>query len=374
MDTATFNLLFDTSRIVSDHTAIDADRIAKAKAAYTTRRVPLFDATTLITGQAIPRRGDLVLARVESIGHHTGIQLAAGRRATLFVGDEIIVCYGDRYAPDQYEALVPEDLGPCHLVAAGGVAAKACLQHGKMKPPTGIQPLGLLADSDGKCLNVVNFALPKKQRFEAHNRPLTVATVGTSMNAGKTTTAAYLIKGLVNAGFKVGAAKITGTGAPGDMNLMADAGADPVFDFTDAGFSSTYRVPIKDIEGVFETLTAHLQNAGVDVMVLEIADGLFQKETAALLSSTTFANQVDGLLLAAADAMGASAGFNWLNQRQLPVLAVSGALSLSPLAMRETADATGLKALGLNELVDSDMAFQIIEKVTKSHAQYEAVS
>ena len=61
------------------------------------------------------------------------------------------------------------------------------------------------------------------------------------MNSGKTTTAAHLIKGLVQAGLKVGAAKLTGTGAVGDIWLMQDAGANLVLDFTDTGFPSTYR-------------------------------------------------------------------------------------------------------------------------------------
>ena len=39
---------------------------------------------------------------------------------------------------------------------------------------------------------------------------------GTAMNAGKTTAAARLIKGLQRAGLRVGAAKVTGTGAGGD--------------------------------------------------------------------------------------------------------------------------------------------------------------
>ena len=37
----------------------------------------------------VPRAGDLVLARVAGIGHHSGLELAHGRRAALFVGDEI---------------------------------------------------------------------------------------------------------------------------------------------------------------------------------------------------------------------------------------------------------------------------------------------
>jgi hypothetical protein len=36
----------------------------------------------------------------------------------LFVGDEILVAYGHRYAPAQFLAEVPPDLGGCHLNAA----------------------------------------------------------------------------------------------------------------------------------------------------------------------------------------------------------------------------------------------------------------
>ncbi len=55
------------------------------------------------------------------------------------------------------------------------------------------------------------------------------------MNAGKTTTAASLIKGVTAYGMKVGAAKITGTGAGGDFWFMIDSGTEPVLDFVDAG-------------------------------------------------------------------------------------------------------------------------------------------
>jgi len=48
--------------------------------------------------------------------------LPNGRRQTLFEGDEIIVAYANRHAPDQFEAEVPDSLSDCHLVASGGVA------------------------------------------------------------------------------------------------------------------------------------------------------------------------------------------------------------------------------------------------------------
>lgn len=72
----------------------------------------------------MPHAGDLVLARVVKIGQHPRIELPDGRRSHLYIGDEVIVCYGARYAPDQFESHVPKEMGPCDLVAAGGLASR----------------------------------------------------------------------------------------------------------------------------------------------------------------------------------------------------------------------------------------------------------
>jgi hypothetical protein len=118
---------------------------------------------------------------------------------------------------------VPTEIGECDLVAGGGVAAVMTRKHASIKQPTRIEVLGLLADGEGRTLNIAQFALP---RAEAPIRPqLTIAVVGSSMNAGKTTTAAGLVHGLSRAGFRVGAAKITGTGSGADLWTMHDAGA-----------------------------------------------------------------------------------------------------------------------------------------------------
>lgn len=338
---------------------IDSPRIARAKAAYTTRRVDRRAIKTLLEGHG-PRPGDLVLARVVKLGQHARIELEHGRRAPLFVGDEIIVCYGHRYAPDQFEAEVPEDLNECHLVAGGGIAARCLARHGSMKAATVIQPLGLLGDADGRPLNLADWALP--EITPRRPRPLVLAVAGTSMNAGKTTSAAYLIKGLSYAGMTVGAAKVTGTGAGGDVWLMKDAGAAFAFDFTDAGLASTYRVPVATIEAAAERVLTHLREEGVDAIVLEIADGLFQQETAALLSSPRFRSLVDVVIFAAGDAMGAAGGVAWLRQRSWPVAAVSGCVSASPLAAREVREATGLPVLGLEDLARAEIAFDLFER------------
>ena len=185
-----------------------AARLAQAKWAFTTRRVDRGGARSLITDLSTkPSAGDLVLARVLVIGHHSTIELPTGRKAVLHPGDEIVVSYGNRYAPDHFEAFVPPVLGEAHLVAGGGIAARAVLQHEKVADPTTIEPIGLLATEDGRRLNLSQFAMKR-----GTSRPIpAIAVFGTSMNSGKTTTVAHLVRGLTRAGLRVGAAKITGT-------------------------------------------------------------------------------------------------------------------------------------------------------------------
>jgi hypothetical protein len=329
----------------------------RAKSAYTTRNIDLGRAAGMLTGEHQPQHGDLLLAEVARIGQHTRLELACGRRARMHIGDRVLVCYGNRYAPDQFEASMPLDLGECHLVAAGGIAAKMDSRHRVMKRPTLLQPLGLVTDADGQRINLRDSRLPRR---ESGARPLTVAIAGTSMNAGKTTTASHLIKGLDRAGIKVAAAKITGTGAGGDFWFMIDSGAQPVLDFTDAGYASTFGLMPDEIEDVMETLVAELASHRPDVIVLEIADGIFQQETASLLASDCFRRLVDRLLFTAGDATGALAGKLWLDQHDLPLIGISGALTASPLATREAELASSMPVYTTDQLDDAELSVELV--------------
>ena len=344
------------------------------KAAYTTRHVNFENSMTLLSGGISPKPGDVALAKVEKIGHHTRLELCNGRRARLFKGENILVCYGNRYAPDQFEAVVPERLCSSHMAAAGGIIARVLSRHGKMKKPTVLHPLGILGDHQGRRLNLSDFALTNIQTNR--HRPLTIVVMGTAMNSGKTTTAANLIKGLVNSGLKVGAAKVTGTGAGGDIWFMRDAGAHPVLDFVDAGYASTYKVSSKQTTEILEILMNHLTQTGVEAVVLEFADGLFQDEIADLLCASAFSENVckpifnsyvDGLIFAAHDAMGADAGTKRLRQSGLPVMALSGTITQSPLAVREAMEATGLPVLDSQTLGNPEIA-RVMERLL-SHYQ-----
>ncbi len=343
------------------HLPLPTHRLRAAKAAYTTRHVDLHAARQLLTGVR-PRVGDLVLARVSAIGQHAAIELAHGRRAAMFVDDEIVVAYGNRYAPDQFEAELPDHLGPCDLVAAGGLASAVRSSHAKMRPATRLEPIGLLCDAAGERINLSDGVLDAPP-VTGGPRPVTVAVVGASMNSGKTTTAANLVRGLRLAGRKVGAAKITGTGAGGDVWLLSDAGAFPVYDFTNAGLPSTYLAGHDAVRGIFTALTDRLAADGCEVIVLEVADGVFQRETADLVLDPVFADRVDAVLFASSDALGACAGVGWLRERGLAPIAVSGVLSSSPLAAREAEAATSCPVWGLPWLSNPVAAQALYEEL-----------
>lgn len=326
-----------------------SERLAAARQAFSTRNVPLAEAVRLKRRGVRPQAGDVVLAEVVRIGQHPRIENLAGRRGQLYVGDEVIVAYGNRYAPDQFEAFVPETLAPCHLAAGGGIAAEVRVRHGRMKAPTELRPIGLLARVDGRVINLADHGLAPAPDAAL---PLAVAVLGSSMNAGKTTSAAAIIHGLTRAGLRVGAAKLTGTGSGGDLWAMRDAGARKVLDFSDAGHASTFLLSPEAVIAQAHTLLASFAPSDFDIVIVEIADGLLQRETAMLLEAAREARWFRSVVFAAADAMSASFGTNLLARLGLPACAVTGVISASPLASREAEANTGLPTLTLPMLRD----------------------
>jgi hypothetical protein len=344
---------------------LGGDELRRAKRAYVTARIDLTRADRLLGAGVAPKSGDLLLARVARLGHHRKLESPSGRRQMLFAGDLVLVCYGARYASDQFEALVPADLAPCSLVAAGGIAAACKARHASARKPTEIEPLGFVADSEGRILNLADCA--EARLPAAPQRPYALAVVGSSMNAGKTTTVAAMIRGLARSGLRVGAAKITGTGAGCDRWAMVDAGAEAVLDFTDFGHASTYRVPVAETAAVLEAAIAALGREGCDVVALELADGLLFPETADLVEHDRFRELVNGVLLAAGDSMSAGFGAAWLRRRDLPLLGLAGKLTSSPLMMREVEAAVEEPVLPL-EVLESGRWTKLVGRAGKRAA------
>lgn len=326
---------------------VRAELPERIQAAYTTRFVEEAVQQNrsdfhLLSGAGLhPRSGDVVVARVTKIGNHKRIETPTSRKAILFEGALVMVAYGNRYAADQFLAYVPQSLETTSLVAAGGLAGDVVAAHTRVSTPTEIEPLGLLATCKG-IVNLDDYAphanTPVTTPIKRNERPEVIGVLGTSMNSGKSTVMANLINGLAKSGRTVTAGKITGTGAGNDPMIYHDAGAVKVLDFTDFGYPTTFQLDMQAILSLTINLVQQLTEADTDVVVVEIADGIFQEETAKLLRDPIFHSTIDQVMFAATDALGARSGIHELTSVGLKVAAASGVLTSSPLATREAND------------------------------------
>jgi hypothetical protein len=114
--------------------------------------------------------------------------------------------------------------------------------------------------------------------------------------------------------------------------------------------------PLPVLEDVGIHLIGHLAASGCDRIVVEIADGLLQRETAGLLHSEVLHSLVDRVLFAAVDAMAAAGGVALLRAAGFDVAGVSGLLTASPLPLREARAALDVPVFTRDELSDPEAA------------------
>ncbi len=321
-----------------------------AKWAFTTRRVNREHVAGINHNCRHAVAGDLVIAEIVCIGQHKKLQLAEGRYAESYKGDIAVMVCGDRYAPDQFEGYAELNSDECDMIAAGGIIGRMKAAHDKMAKPTTLRPLGLLTNAVGDTINIASYSISSST---IPDHVTVIGVFGASMNAGKTTAAVSLAHGLKKSGLAVEGVKATGTGAFGDFNAFRDAGI-PVTDFTDAGMGTTYRMPLERIERGFEALVGAAATRGAEVVVVEIADGVFQAETAEILKSSWIKDRFDAVMFAAPDALGAVGGVSILKHYGLLPFAISGKVTCSPLAVREAENATHTALLSRDALLDPD--------------------
>lgn len=300
-----------------------------------------------------PRIGDLVVAEVLSIGKHNTIEDRMGVSRHIFPGDHIVGAFGNRYATDQYEGYVPQHTPEeFDLLSVGGVCGHVVSQHATMAQPTRLRFMGYVTDLQGRPVNLMQFGLPRRR---ANGMCEVILVVGSSMNSGKTTTVGTLVRALSQAGFRTCAAKVTGTAAGKDARYFASCGAARVMDFTDAGYPSTYMLELHELLDIFTTLLAYLQDENPDYIVIEVADGIFQRETRMLLDSVRFRAHINHVIFSANDSLSAECGVRHLSAMRLPLRATSGIVTQSPLAVREAEEATGLPCLSIERILSGEV-------------------
>lgn len=316
----------------------------RIKWSYVTHRVDRSLALGLVPVSHEPDPGRVVLARVISIGKHKDIEGVNGRKMALFPGDVIAGALGHRYATDQFEGYAAASGPTGHLLGQGGVCGEVRSKNEKMVDPTCIEWVGCLKDPDGQLLHLRRCSLHSRyELIPAQARMLLV--VGGTMNSGKTTVAAQAIRSLSGQGRRVAAAKITGTACRKDLGIMEDAGAVRVLDFTDCGHPSTAHCSREEVLKIAFELRQALLEEQPEFIVLEIADGIFQRETRFLLEDCGFRETIDAVIFAGLDSASCESGVRRLREQKYNIVAVAGLVANSRLGMAEVAAATGVPCL-----------------------------
>ena len=301
-----------------------------------------------------PQPGDVVYGVVKRIGEHSSLENASGRIHQIYDGTRAIFVFGNRYAPDYYEGVVPETMiEELDLLARSGMVGLVKTKNRLVKDPTRVQVLGYVFDETGETvLNTRDFSLIAPNRtVKKQPRSPMILICGTSMNSGKSMAAAACCWALGSLGHKVRAAKVTGTASLKDILHMNDAGAHPYADFTYLGHPSTYMLPEENLLAIFNQLDLKFANNPSNFWVVEFADGVMQRETAILLSSPQVRARIHKLVFCASDAFGAIGGLSILAQQfnLVPDL-LSGVCSSSPLLIRELSEFTDIPVFNSAEV------------------------
>ena len=212
--------------------------------------------------------GDYVVCKILDTGRNDAvIELVSGRMRGVMEGELLVGALGERFATLDATGTwkkVESNLELSVLTAAGllGKLTSKSFYSGNMIT---VQYLGHILRKEDK-LTMDMFVKPiEKKPF---NTPV-ILLVGTSMSAGKTTSARIIAKLLLEANYSVVGAKITGAGRYKDILAVKDVGVDAVIDFVDAGLPSSICLR-KIFRSKMEYMMNFISSVNSDFAVVEI--------------------------------------------------------------------------------------------------------
>lgn len=306
----------------------------------------------------IPRDGDVAIFKVLYIGKHKQIQSDSKRNALILPGDHIMAAFGTRYATAQFEGYLPSDCRKeFHILGAGGTIGIIHSMHASLteKGPTVLEIVGYVTDTSGRIANTKKIAGPLNNFTGASaKRSRIILSVGSSMDSGKTTTAAYLSRGLSSKGNRVSFIKLTGTVYTKDIDMVYDCGADFTIDFSAFGFPSTYMCNKQELLNLFESLMQKATVNAPDFVIIEIADGILQRETEMFLKNKTFMSLVDHVLFSCGDSLSALSGVKILKEMDIYPTALSGLFTASPLLVEEVKQNIDIPVVSIEKLMSGE--------------------
>lgn len=209
--------------------------------------------------------GDYVVARVtKRPSPDVRMENPVGRRVELMEGETIVGALGTRRATRGFVGGWRDvgDDGLMNVLTGGGVLGRATSVSPYSPTPIEVEYAGHVVDG-GDVARMQDHAVGSDVNL---NTPV-VLVLGTSMSAGKTMSGRVVTRVLVENGYDVAACKLTGAGTYGDILSMGVAGAEPIYDFVDAGLPTTV-VPETTYRDAVRPLLGEMQSA--DVVVAEV--------------------------------------------------------------------------------------------------------
>mgnify|MGYP002780585052 CR=1 FL=1 len=302
----------------------------------------------------VPQVGDVAVFEVKSIGKHKQVQTADKRNAAILPGDLIMAAFGTRYATAQFEGYVPEKImDEYHILGAGGTIGIVHSMNAQFTGPTTLRMVGYATDENYRIINTKQQKAKQMLPFAGaayKNGAKVILSVGSSMDSGKTTTAGYLVRGFKNAGKKAVFIKLTGTIYSKDCDFAYDMGADISIDFGAYGFPSTFLCSMQELLDLHESLIHQVSQIEPDYIVIEIADGIFQRETKMLLTNPAFMATADEVVFSCGDSLSAVHGIDVLKKMGIQPLALSGLVTASPLLVTEAKEHINIPVFTIDQI------------------------
>ena len=349
--------------VMSVHKFKQSNFTGNAKWAFTTRRVDQLDVQGLNSDVSGAVSGDLVLCEILEINQHKKLQLANRRYSDSYVGDRIVVCLGDRYAPDQFEGRAELDGESADLIAAGGVVGQVEHAHQSMSRPTKVRTLGLLTDAHDKVINISRYALPPSS---IPLRLTVIGVVGASMNSGKNDCVCKF-------GTRFGACWISRRRCQSHRyrsirRLQCHGGCwragTRLHGCRLADHLSRSR--FRTLSGVLKPSLAQRRHGAPKSSWWSLPMEFFNVRQLQILSSSAIRDRLDGVMFAAPDALSSAGGVAHLESIGLSPFAVSGKVTCSPLATKEAYTVTGVPHLSRGELCDPAAVVPAVRSVIRA--------
>ncbi|MEM6262960.1 MAG: hypothetical protein AAGI38_10665 [Bacteroidota bacterium] len=320
-----------------------------------------FQINEFLTTTHLPKAGDVAIFEVLSLGKHKRIQATDGKARYIFPGDRIMAAFGNRYASAQFEGYLPSGIQTeFHILGMGGAIGLVESTHSKFRSvgPTRLRLIGYATDEKGVINTKYYYHKGKwfnREESLAQMSSKIILSIGSSMDSGKTTTAGYLCRGIKQAGKRVAFIKLTGTVYSKDADFARDCGADLSLDFSHFGYPSTYMEDLPELMKLYENLLHAASAISPEYIVVEIADGIMQRETKALLTHPGFMGSIHQVIFSCGDSLAASGGMSTLSAYNITPLALAGLFTASPLMIQEVKDFCALPVLTLADLAKPEI-------------------